>query len=124
MTPTNLAASIGVGLAAAVAWQLGGSAGMGVMLGGLCAAVATGLGLAWQRSLLRRSPRLVMGAIAAGFLLKLVVLAAGGLFLRFHEASRARADWQAFALAFVAIAVVVLIPGTFENARALRGSRA
>jgi hypothetical protein len=124
MTPTNLAALIGVGLAGAVAWQLGGRAGTGVLLGGLLAAAVTGLGLVWQRNLLRRSPRLVMGAMAAGFLLKLVVLAAGGLLLRYSEPFAARADWQAFVLAFVAIAVLVLIPGTLENARALRGSRA
>lgn len=124
MTPTNLATLLGVGLAAAVAWQLGGSTGTGVMLGGLVAAIVTGLGLLWQRNLLRRSPRLVMGALAAGFLLKLVVLASIGMLLRFNEPLGARADWQAFVLAFVAIAVIVLIPGTFENARVLRGSRA
>lgn len=124
MTPTNLATLLGVGLAAAVAWQLGGSTGTGVMLGGLVAAIVTGLGLLWQRNLLRRSPRLVMGALAAGFLLKLVVLASVGMLLRFNEPLGARADWQAFVLTFVAIAVIVLIPGTFENARVLRGSRA
>ena len=124
MTPTTTATLLGVGIAAAVAWQLGGSTGAGVLAGGLVAALVTGVGLLWQRSLLRRSPRMVMGAVAVGFLLKLAVLAAGGLLLRFVEPLGARADWQAFVLAFVAIAVVVLIPGTFENARALRGSRA
>jgi hypothetical protein len=95
-----------------------------VIAGGLLAASATVFGLAWQRHVLRTDPARALGAMGAAFLLKLAALGLGAAGLRYVEPASARADWQGFALAFVAMAVVVLIPGTFDNARLLREKRA
>ena len=124
MTRTTLATLLGTGLAAVVAWRLGGREGVGVLAGGVLAASVTTFGLARQRRELARDPKRVTHAMVSGMLLKLVALLVGALSLRFLEPLAARADWQSFVLAFVATSVVVLIPGAFDNARVLRESRA
>jgi hypothetical protein len=123
MTLTTVVTLLGIAALAAVAWMLGGALGTGVLAGGLLAASATAFGLAWQRHVVRTDPGRAMGAMVVAFLIKLAALGLGAAGLRYIEPASARADWQGFVLAFVAVAVVVLIPGTFDNARLLRERR-
>lgn len=117
MTLTTGATLLGLAAIAAVAWSVGGTAGTGVLAGGLLAASVTVFGLAWQRHLMRTDPKRALGSVAVGFLVKLGALGLGAACLRFVEPVAARADWQSFVLAFVGLAVFVLILGTLDNLR-------
>ena len=124
MTYTTTGTLIGLALAAGLAWFIGGSLGRGVMAGAVCGAAVTSVCLAWQRHVIAfDAPRLVQTAVA-GFGVKLVAMLAGALALRFIDSRAEIADWRGFLVAFAVSAVLVLIPGTFENMRRLSSSRA
>jgi len=121
MTLTTGVTLIGLAAVAVVAWSLGGTSGTGVLAGGLLAASVTVFGLAWQRHVMRTAPKQAMNAMVVAFLAKLAALGLGVACVRFVEPVAARADWEAFLLGFVGLAVVVLVPGTLENVRQLGG---
>lgn len=124
MTSNHHGALLAIALATPVAWRLGGAHAGGIALGVLLGGGLTLLFAAWQQRLLRTAPRRVMQALAAGMLLKLVVLLAVVLLLRFVEALGARCDWRSFLVAFAASAALVLLPRTVESMRLPKASRA
>jgi len=124
MTSKSLGALIALAASLFVAWQLGGAAGSGVVVGYTAAALATLGLLAWQQRLLLAAPRRLMQAVAASLLLKLCLLLSGALLLRFVDGLAAVADWRAYLIAFAATSVLVLVPGTIEILRPSKASRA
>jgi hypothetical protein len=124
MISKSLGALIGLAAALPVAWQLGGTAGNGALVGWAAGAGTTFALLAWQARLRERAPQRMLQAFAASMLLKLCVLLACALAVRFVEPLAARVDWRAFLVAFAASAVLVLVPGTIETMRPSKASRA
>lgn len=124
MNRTTLATLASLAAAAFCAWQLGGRMGAGVLVGALTAAVFTGLGLAYLRHELAHRPRNALQALTVGFLVKLVVLGAGALALRFLPVLAERFDWRGYLVAFGAAAFLILIVGTAEILRDVKERRA
>jgi MFS family permease len=123
MTLTTAGTLIGCAIAGSLAWWIGGSLGTGVLAGFLAGASVTGLCLAWQRHVLTRHPEKLVQVAVASFLVKLGAVLAGALALRFIDSQAVIADWRSFLVAFAVSAVLVLIPGTFENMKKLKPSR-
>jgi hypothetical protein len=77
-----------------------------------------------QRRILRASPGRALRSMVEGFLAKLVVVVAAVLAFVVFPGLREAADLRAFFLAFAGSILIVLLTGTFDNARVLRGERA
>ena len=114
MTRASLTALACAALAAACAPALPPPLAAGAVAGA-CAGAAASLWSAARvrRTLLGRAER-AMRALVEGFLLKLAVLVAGAVALRWVDALAAHADWRAYALAFGASAVTVLLVSVYE----------
>lgn len=123
MTRTTLGTLVGLAIASLVAWQLGGSLGLGVMVGFVFGATITGLTLLYQRRVMLSHPGRLMQAMLHSFLFKLAVLLLGALSLRFIQPAAERADWRSFLVAFAGAALIVLILGTLDNLRTLKEGR-
>jgi hypothetical protein len=76
--------------------------------------------LAWQRRVLARRPKRLMLAATASFLIKLACILGVTLALRALDGAAEIVDWRGFLVAFPSAAVLVLLPGTFENMRQLK----
>jgi hypothetical protein len=115
-----LSSFLGLAVAVAVAWQLGGRVGAGVLSGYLLGAGMSGLGVLYQRHMLLTRPERVFSALVVSFLGKLVALLLGGLAFRFLQPVAEIADWRSFLIAFAAAVALVLPVGTWEAARVLK----
>lgn len=114
MLRLSLATLLGLCLAAAVAWRLGGTLGGGVMAGFSLGAGLSGIGALYQRHVLRTKPEAALMATGVSFLAKLGALLFGALAFRYIEAAAARADWKAFLVSFAAAVVIVLPLGVLD----------
>lgn len=123
MALLTLGTLLGLLVASIVAWQLGGALGTGVMLGFVFAAAMTGLGVAWQRHVVRWRPALFMRASVGSFIAKLACLLMGGLAFRFLEPAAVRVDYRSYLVAFVATTVTLLLMSAPEVARGFQDSR-
>jgi hypothetical protein len=124
MTLTTLTTSIGLAAAVALAAWLGGAPGSGVLAGFCVGAAVTGWGVLRQRRVLRSYPQHAMRTMVEGFLAKLALVAVAAVLFVLVPALRQAADWRSFLLAFAAAVLLVLLPGTFDNARILKERRA
>jgi len=124
MNLTTLTTTLGLAAAASLALALSGSTGTGLMAGYLAGAAVTGACLLRQRRILHRAPRRALQSMVEGFLAKLGAVVALTAVILFVPGLRERCDLASFLLAFAAAALLVLFPGTIENARVLRERRA
>jgi hypothetical protein len=117
MNASTIGALLGLVTALAVGWSLAGSEGNGVVLGYLAGASLTGAALVWQRHEIARHPERLLLTAVCGFAAKFAAVLVGGLFLRYYEPAAQLFDWKSFLIAFVASAILILIPGTMDNMR-------
>ena len=122
MNLTTLSTLLGLAGAALLAFRLGGAHGTGVVAGYLAGAGLTGALLARQRKILASNPKRALQSTVEGFLAKLGAVVLATLAILFVPGLRASCDLASFLLAFGAAVLLVLLPGTFENARFLRAS--
>lgn len=122
MNRTLIGILAGLGLAAFAAHQLGGRAGTGVLCGYLFGASIGALGVSWQRHVLRTRPEAVYNAGIVSFLFKLAGVLLGAVTLRYVDAAAEVADWTSFTLAYAFAAIICLLVGSMEIARALRAA--
>ena len=122
MTRTNLGILFGLGLAALVASQFEGAQAAGVLGGYLLGACVALLSALWQRHCMRLDPARGLRAGLETFFLKLAVALLAGLTLRYVAPAGEALDWQAFLVAYVGSALLVMFIATFETARALKES--
>jgi amino acid permease len=124
MNLSTLTTSIGLAAAGFLAISMGGAHGTGVLAGYLSGAAITGFCLVRQRRVLRTAPQRALQTMVEGFLGKLGGVVVGTLAILFVPGLRNVLDLASFLLAFAAAVLLVLLPGTFENARILRERRA
>lgn len=119
MNMSTTGALIGLAAAIGVRWSLSGTVGNGVVLGYFAGALSTGATLFWQRhELVHRPERLLVTALT-GFAIKFAVVLGGALYLRESASAAAYFDWRSFLIAFAVSAILILIPGTIDNVRAM-----
>src|SRR5262249_14350415 len=124
MNLTTLTTSLGLVAAASLAALLRGAPGTGVLAGYVAgAAGASALRLRQRRELSGAPPR-ALQTMVEGFLAKLAAIVALTAAILLVPGLRARCDLASCLLAFGAAVLIVLLPGTFENARILRERRA
>lgn len=123
MNLTHLLLFVLLAAAAAAAWSVGGALGTGIFAGALCGGSLAALGAGWQQLMIRTRPQRALAASVEVFLVKLVCLLGSALALHFVPQAAARVDLRSYVVAFAAAAFIVMIAGTFETARALRGAR-
>ena len=124
MNLTTKTTSIGLAAALAAAAVARGSVGTGILVGFLAGAAVTGACLARQRRVLETAPRRALQTMVEGFLAKLAAIVLLTLAILLVPGLRDRCDLAATLVAFGAAVLVVLLPGTAENARLLRERRA
>jgi hypothetical protein len=122
-TRLTLGTLAGLGLAAVVAWRLGGALGTGVLGGYLLGASLSGFGVAWQNHLLRTQPKRVLTATVTVYLVKLACLLAAALVFRYVEPAARQVDWRAFLIAFATSVVLVNSIGSLDTLRILKQRR-
>ncbi len=123
MTHLYLGVLAGNALASLVALQLGGTLGAGAVLGFALGSLLGVAGTAGQRRVLVTRPRGALTVFVGFFLAKLVLLAAGGLCLRFSPPLAARFDWAGYLVAFAAAVVWVTALSTVRELFHLRQER-
>ncbi len=109
---------------ALVAWRLGGALGVGVLAGYLLGAGVALWGIEYQRHVANTRPRRAMIAFGLSFLAKFGGLLVGTLVLRFFAELGDRCDWRSFLVTYGFAALLVLLVGMPEVARALLPERA
>jgi hypothetical protein len=119
----TLGTLVGLALAAAIAWRLGGASGTGILAGYLSGASLSALGSMWQNQLLRTNPAKVLAATVSVFLVKLALLSAAAVLFRYVEPLARQVNWRAFLVAFAAGVVVVTGAGSLDTLRILRERR-
>lgn len=120
---TSYGLAAGLLIAAAVAWSLGGSKGLGAILGFGLGAFLGFLSVSWQVHCMRYRPERLTRAHMEGFAVKLGVLGVFALAFRFIEPLAQAVNWQAFLLAF-AVAVLLVLPlSTLDLSRLLAARR-
>lgn len=124
MNLTTLTTSLGLAAAASLAALLRGAPGTGVLTGYAAGAALTSALLLRQRRVLAVAPRRALQTMVEGFLAKLAAIVALTAAILLVPGLRARCDLAATLIAFAAAVLIVLLPGTFENARILRERRA
>lgn len=124
MNLQNIGTLLGFAAVALLSWQLGGSAGAGLVLGFLLGAAASGLGIAWQRRLLRTDQRRALGAFVASFLGKLILMLVCALALRFVDPLGARIGWRTFVLGFAGAVMAIHLLRALDGVLVARHSRA
>ncbi len=122
MNRTQAGTLAGLALAAFVAVRLGGTLGNGVMIGALSGAAVALTLVSWCQRTAREAPAKLLGAVVGSFLIKLALLLAAALVLRFFEPVAAVADWRGFLVAFAATASLCMTLGSFSSAAALTGT--
>ena len=110
--------------AATIAWQVQGPIGAGLLLGFAVGSLVSFGGIALQRLAPDSHYNQAMATFAAFFLIKLVLLAAGGMLLRFIEPAAALFDWRAYLVAFGAGVVVIMTLSSVREMLNLREARA
>ena len=120
MPKTMLVLALGLVLACGVAFAAEGRVANAVLAGGLLAGAVGWIGLAVQLRLAHTRPNLATAGLALSFGLKLLALIGGVLAIRFVPGLPERFDALAFLLAFAAMALVLLLAGTWELAGLLR----
>ena len=123
MSLTTTATLIGLGASLFVAWRLGGALGAGASAGFVVGAAVTGWGIVRQRRVIASRPGRALQALVEGFLAKLAVIVLATLALVLVPPLGAALDWRAFLVAFAAAVLIVLLPGTWENAGLFRERR-
>jgi uncharacterized membrane protein YeaQ/YmgE (transglycosylase-associated protein family) len=73
---------------------------------------------------MRHRPEQAFTAFGLGFLAKILGLGLGAAIFGTIDALAARVDWRSYLLAFVGAVLVVMVAGTFDHLRFLRGSAA
>ena len=124
MSRTNLAILIGLVPAALIAWGIGGSVGVGVLGGYLLATSVCGVGYSWQRTVVRAHPERSLNTLVVLMLVKLVVVLAIWVALRFVEGAGDVVDARGFLLTFVAAVLLVSLVGSFEALSILKERKA
>ena len=124
MSRTNLAILLTLPLAAFVAWQLGGRAGVGVIGGYLLGASLFGLGHGWQRSVVRSHPERSMNTLVILMMAKLGVLLLAWTILRFVEGAADHVHPKGFLLAYVTAVLVVSLTGSWEAMTIIKDRKA
>ena len=109
----------GLVIACAAAWVLGGTSGVGVIVGSLTAFAISGVAVAKQRTALRDDPRQAMNIFLLAALVKLVAVGVGGALLRYVDVLAARADWVSFLIAFPVAALWLTSLGALANMKIL-----
>lgn len=108
---------VGCVAAVALAFVVGGSAGVGVVAGFAAGAgIALGLG-GIQKNLVSSRPAYVVHVLAGGFLCKICALFAAAAAVRFVVPISDTVDWRAFTVAFAAAVMLLLPCTTFELVR-------
>ncbi len=107
-------------VASVVASQLGGTTGVGVMVGFLLGAGCTGLGALFQRHILATAPSRSLHAFVLAFVGKLAVVVVGALIFRYMDSVAVRVDWRAFLVAYAASVAILLPVGSLDAITVLR----
>lgn len=111
MNLVTLATFAALGLAALVAWALGGRAGNGVIAGALLGAAVALFGALWVRHALIHRPEQAFARQVQGFGVKLCGAVVGTLVFRFVGRLNDFVDPATFALSYVVSALIVLFAG-------------
>jgi hypothetical protein len=117
MIRTTITTVLVLGLAALLAWRLGGVVGAGVLAGTLGGATVASIGASLQHKIAKTAPKRLFSAITVGFLLKMFAALAGALAFRYVPEAAAVCDWQSFLLAFAVGAVCVMMAGISDLVR-------
>jgi len=120
MIRSSIIAFFACATAVAVAWKLGGVLGNGVLVGFATGAGLGGLGVLYQRHIMRTRPERAFHAFAALALAKLAVLLVGGVTLRFLQATQDLVHWKSFLIAYAATVALIVPLGTVGALRNLR----
>lgn len=109
----------GLTIACAAAWALGGTSGVGALVGAVTAFAISGVAVGMQRTALRENPRQAMNIFLLAALVKLVAVGVGGALLRYVDVLAARADWVSFLIAFPIAALWLTSLGAMANMKIL-----
>lgn len=114
------------GLAAAtlLAWQVQGPSGAGLLLGFGLGSLVSFAGLAMQRLAPDSRLNQAMGTFVAFFLIKLALLTAGAVLLRYVEEAGAIFDWRSYLVAFGVGVLWILGLSSLREMLNLREARA
>jgi hypothetical protein len=123
MNLTILTTSIGLAAAAGLALSRGGAGGRGVIAGFVVGAAVAGASVVRQRRVLRATPGRALQTMVEGFLAKLAAVVVAAVALALIPPLRERVEPGSFLLAFGGAVLLVLVPGTFDNARVLGEKR-
>ena len=124
MILTVLTTVIGFATAALCAQAVGGSRGAGIVAGFVAGTLVAAVCVGWQRNVVRTAPERALNTLVLGFLVKLAVVVVAALAFVVSSALRETLQPGTFLLAFGGASLCVLLPGTVENARLLRGESA
>lgn len=124
MSRTNISILIGLVVAAFIAWQLGGSMGVGVLGGYLLGASLFAVGAGWQRNVVREKPERSMQTLVLLALGKLFVILISYLVLRFVDGASDHVHPKGFLLAFVAAVLVVSFVGSYDAMLVIKNRKA
>lgn len=124
MTRTNIAILIGLVAAALIAWQLGGSLGMGVIGGYLLGASLFAVGAAWQRKTCEAHPERSMQTLVLLALGKLFVIMISYLVLRFVDGASDHVSPKGFLLSFVVAVLLVSFVGSYDAMLVIKNRKA
>jgi hypothetical protein len=123
MTLTTKTTLVGLIVALATAFALGGREGAGALAGFLSGATVAGMALLVQRRLVRTRSELLAASVLASFLIKAFAMLVSTLAVRFVPALAGAFDAVAFLFGFAGAALLVLLPATLDTLRAI-GPRA
>jgi hypothetical protein len=111
MIRTTITTVFALGLAALLAWRLGGVVGTGVLVGAMGGATVASVGASLQLKIAKTAPKRLFPAFTVGFLLKMFAALAGALAFRYVPEAAALCDWRSFLLAFAVCAIFVMMAG-------------
>lgn len=114
---TRLAITLCLGVAVLLALKLGGTLGTGVVAGAGLGVFVAGLGVLYQRHLLRVQPQRAFAGFVLVFAFKLGLLIAAWSALRFVPGVAERVDVRGFLLAYASVLLVVGFAGLFAIAK-------
>ena len=109
----------GIAGAFVAAWALGGTQGMGALVGALLGLLISAVAVVKQRHALLNDPRQAMTIFALASLLKLLAIGVGGALLRYVDVLAARADWMSFLIAFPIAVLWLTSLGAVGNMKVL-----
>lgn len=114
---------LGVCLAALMSGAaiLGGTAGAGLLAGGVLSAAVATTGMVLQLRIARTKPAFAIHALVLSFGTKFFVLVSAALCFVFAPGLKDRLDPLPFFLAFAGVALILLAFGSLEVSRLVRG---